>query len=464
MSAADTDGHGRPGSPTPGRSTLGQRTESRRRSTSRRRPGSARRACETGRQSRTAASALEFAERPDHDHRGEQRTVDRRREGVPRRRGRSDEQQRADWAIEVAGALSLQNGASVSTSTTNYRQRRPDRHWLVDLDQGNVDGGAQLSVGGTLTNSGTNDVGAGQQHAVGGRHGHGGRALQHRDDQHVGQLDRAGDARTSRRRPGSARRAWRRRRQPERRQALLEFDSGQITTIAANSELSIAGANCVPRRRDRSDEQQRADWAFDGHGPLYLYDGASISTSTTNYRKRRPERHRLVDLDQGNLDGGAQLSVGGTLTNSGTIDNAAGQQHAGGGRHGHGGRALQHRDDQPVGELDEQATLDVPAPAGFGTAGVLSGDGQSEQRQSAARIRERPDHDHRGEQRTVDRRREGVPRRRDRPDEQQRADWAFDGHGLALSLRRRIDLDLEGEYRKRRPDRHRLGGPGSGQR
>ena len=136
--------HGRRGSPTPATSTLGQRH----------RPGDPQRpdagrvrhggGAETGRSSSRAAGAARIRERPDHDHRGEQRTVDRRHECVRRRRRRADQQQRADRALDDHGPLYLYDGATVSTSTKIDRQRqRLTVTGSMELDQFNADGGAQ---------------------------------------------------------------------------------------------------------------------------------------------------------------------------------------------------------------------------------------------------------------------------------------------------------------------------------
>ena len=208
---------------------------------------------------------------------------------------------------------------------------------------------------------------------------------------------------------------------------LLEFASGEITTIAANSELSIAGTTAFLADATGLTSNSALTGLSTITGQLFLlrrfFDLKVIGNANLTVTG-------LVDLDQFNADGGAQLSVGGTLTNSGTIDvgpnnntlsaadtiTAAGLSNTG--------------TINLWGSATEQATLHVSAPAGFGTAGVERRR-HPERRQSVARIRQRRDHDHRGEQRTVDRRHDGVPGRRVRPDEQQRADWAY---GPAFSL------------------------------
>jgi hypothetical protein len=274
----------------------------------------------------------------------------------------------------VTGSLYLYDGASISTSKTNTAKGDLTVTGLVNLDQGNLDGGAQLSVGGTLTNSGTIDVGPGNN------------TLSAADTVTAAGLANTGTINLW---GSSTEQATLDVSAPagfgtagvlsgdvnlNGGKVLLEFASGQITSIAANSELSIAGATAFLADATGLTSNTALTGLSTVTGSLYLYDGASISTSTKNAAKGDLTVTGLVNLDQGNLDGGAQLSVGGTLTNSGTVDV------------GPGNNTLSAADTVTAaglantgtinlwGSSTAQATLDVSAPAGFGTAGVLSGE------------------------------------------------------------------------------------------
>ena len=336
----------------------------------------------------------------------------------------------------VAGNFWLQNGATVSptddVSITGSGS--------LQLDGNNIGGagGSSMTIGGTLTNSSSN----GNALSIGTGNITSADTITVR---HAGSPT-PGQSTCGRRAP-----CKRRSTSPSRAgfgtagvlsgnvnlsggKVLLEFASGEITTIAANSELSIAGTTAFLADATGLTSNSALTGLSTITGQLFLYDGASVSTSKKDAAKGDLTVTGLVDLDQFNADGGSQLSVSGTLTNSGTIERRPQQQHAVGGRHDHGGRALQHRDHQPVGQRDRASDAPRLRAGRVRHGGRAERKRQSERRQSVARIRQRRDHDHRGEQRTVDRRHDGVPGRRVRSDEQQRADWAFDDHGPAFSL------------------------------
>jgi hypothetical protein len=96
--------------------------------------------------------------------------------------------------------------------------------------------------------------------------------------------------------------------------AVIEFASGQITTIAANGELFLVGPRAFVA--DASDTSSNS--ALEGlrtvTGYLELGNGATVTTSggltNTNY----------INLDtRGGSPGGSLLNINGALTNSGTI-------------------------------------------------------------------------------------------------------------------------------------------------
>ena len=154
--------------------------------------------------------------------------------------------------------------------------------------------------------------------------------------------------------------------------ALIEFASGQITTIAAGGGLSLDGSQAFVA--DASDTSYNSALAglSTVTGDLEINSGASVTTtgalSNSGY----------LALDGAPDDGGSSLTIGGTLTNDGTIqinfDNntlsAASTLNA---------VSLANLVGSTPGTISlsgtstAEATLDVGSAAGFGSAGVLSG-------------------------------------------------------------------------------------------
>ena len=66
--------------------------------------------------------------------------------------------------------------------------------------------------------------------------------------------------------------------------ALLEFKSGQITTI--DGELQLDGANARVADAGATQQQQRADRPYQRRGYFFLQNGATVTTD------RQCERHR----------------------------------------------------------------------------------------------------------------------------------------------------------------------------
>ena len=152
------------------------------------------------------------------------------------------------------------------------------------------------------------------------------------------------------------------------RHALIEFASGQITTIAANSSLSLIG----PSARVADASKPGSNSALTGldtvKGGLALENGATVTTSG-------PLTNRgAISLDSR----GSLLDIKGALTNSGTLQigsgfgtiSAASTVEA---------ASIANVDGTAYGTIDlygwstAQATLDVASPAGFGAAGILYG-------------------------------------------------------------------------------------------
>ena len=157
--------------------------------------------------------------------------------------------------------------------------------------------------------------------------------------------------------------------------ALLEFKSGQITTV--DGELRARRRECAHRRRRHARQQQRADRAHDGRREFLAAERRVGQPD----RRREHHRQRRVELDGNNAGGcgGSSLTIGGTLTNSSTNGNAHLDRQRGitsadtvtvngtGGLSSTGEINIE-------GSATVQSTLDIAnAAAGFGTAGMETG-------------------------------------------------------------------------------------------
>jgi Hyphally regulated cell wall protein N-terminal len=99
--------------------------------------------------------------------------------------------------------------------------------------------------------------------------------------------------------------------------ALIEFASGQITTIAGGGELNLTGSHAFVA--DASDTSANSALGLRTVvGTLQLDSGAALATpgGLTN--------SGAINLDWASEDGGSLLTIGGTLTNSGTIQIGSG--------------------------------------------------------------------------------------------------------------------------------------------
>jgi hypothetical protein len=160
--------------------------------------------------------------------------------------------------------------------------------------------------------------------------------------------------------------------------AVVEFASGEITTIAAGSELSLSGPDAFVADKGSLTSNSAVAGLKTITGGLYLYDGASVTTTgaLTNAG--------TISLDQGGGDGGASLTVGGALTNDGyiqigpnnsslstattvtaaSITNFVGTTYGTIDIYGNDSSSLP----KPIA-----ATLHITGAAGFGAAGTLYG-------------------------------------------------------------------------------------------
>jgi hypothetical protein len=161
--------------------------------------------------------------------------------------------------------------------------------------------------------------------------------------------------------------------------ALLEFASGEITTIAAGSELTLSGPDAF--LADASDTSSNS--ALTGlktiTGALHLWDAAptTLSGGLTNTG--------TLDVDyNGGIGGpgGSHLTVTGTLTNSGTVGvgttnlgastfvTAAALVNSIGSSYGAINISGNTNTSVPV---PVSSTVTINSAAGFGTAGTLTG-------------------------------------------------------------------------------------------
>ncbi len=167
-------------------------------------------------------------------------------------------------------------------------------------------------------------------------------------------------------------------------QALAEFGSGQITTIAARSELSLTGPRAFVA--DASDTSSNSALSglvrIDPRAVLLLADGASVTTSGALLNLAK------IELDPSSWEGKSSLAVGGVLRNGGTIQigpadgtlsaasvvtavkianfrsTTSGTTYGAIDITGNDSANLA----QPIA-----ATLDIAGAAGFGVSGVLEG-------------------------------------------------------------------------------------------
>ena len=147
----------------------------------------------------------------------------------------------------------------------------------------------------------------------------------------------------------------------------IEFESGEITSLAADAQLRLNGNDAfIEDSTALGSNSALTGLASIGAGAIFeLHNKAAVSTTGALVNDG------TIRLDIVGGDGGSSLTLAGALTNSGslTIGNAT----------------LSASDKVTAASLDNtgaiyltgssanQALLDVTGSAGFGTAGVLSG-------------------------------------------------------------------------------------------
>jgi hypothetical protein len=259
-----------------------------------------------------------------------------------------------------AGNLVLRDGASISTSGDLANTG------AITIDMFSADSGSGMSVAGTLTNSGSLSIGgpsltAPDTVSVNSLHNTGSITL-------VGNAAAGKTATLTVAAPaGFVTTGVLTGNVGLTGDALVEFASGQITAIAANSQLAIDGAQAFVADAGSTSSNSALSGLASNAGNLVLRDGTNISTSGDLANTG------TIVVDMFSADSGAGVSVGGKLTNSGTVSI--------------GGTALTAADTvsanalQNAGSIEivgnaaagKVATLNIAAPAGFGTTGVLTG-------------------------------------------------------------------------------------------
>src|SRR5208337_309793 len=144
--------------------------------------------------------------------------------------------------------------------------------------------------------------------------------------------------------------------------------SGQITSLAGSLDLNGTDAFIEDSTALGSNSALTGLASIGAGATFSLENGASVSTTGALVN------HGTVNVDANAGDGGSSLTVAGALTNSGSLNIGPGYLN------------LSASDEVPAASLDNtggislasegtnQALLDVTAgSAGFGTAGVLSG-------------------------------------------------------------------------------------------
>jgi len=156
--------------------------------------------------------------------------------------------------------------------------------------------------------------------------------------------------------------------------ALLEFKSGQISTV--DGTLWLDGANSRVADSTATTTNSALTGLTTVAGNFWLENGATVSTTGA----LSVTGNGTVELDGPNTGGagGSSLTIGGKLTNSSTSGNGISVGNTGITSadtltvNGKGG--LSNTGEINIeGSATVQATLDVEAAAGFGTAGVETG-------------------------------------------------------------------------------------------
>jgi hypothetical protein len=147
----------------------------------------------------------------------------------------------------------------------------------------------------------------------------------------------------------------------------IEFASGQIASLAANSQLHLNGNDAfIEDRSAPGSNSALSGLATIGAGAtLDLENGASVTTDAL-------ANGGTIDLDTNPGDGGSSLTLAGALTNAGFLDMGASSFAS---PSKVSATALSNTGSINLAESSAtyMALLDVTGSAGFGTAGTLTG-------------------------------------------------------------------------------------------
>ncbi len=216
--------------------------------------------------------------------------------------------------LQLRGNLSQESGGASVTTTTDFANSGT---LDVDVVTGNADGGSSLTIGGTLTNTGTVSIGNSSMVApttvrAAAYDGTGSLALQGGGDPATAKqatLAIAGAA------PATLNASW-----FVGGDADLEFGGG-ISQIGAAGSLVMVGSGA--RISLGADTTSTALLGLSGNAGFFQLrgnigpgrGGASVTTTTDFANSGTLD----VDVVTGNADGGSNLTIGGTLTNTGTV-------------------------------------------------------------------------------------------------------------------------------------------------
>jgi hypothetical protein len=271
----------------------------------------------------------------------------------------------ASASIGTVNSITDSSDLSFESAGTNTVTTFLDDAGHLWVDHGAGEGGTTLNIGGTLTNSGDLVIGnttlSASDEVTAAALDNTGRIYLIGSAADQALLDVAGSAGfgTAGVLSGYARLSG---------DSAIEFESGEITSLAAGSHLGLVGSDAfIEDSTAPGKNSALTGLASIGKRALFaLHDGAKVSTTGALAN----DGDVVLDTNAG--DGGSSLTLGGALTNSHYL--------------GIGNATLSASDKvtatsfdntgriQLTGSGANQALLDVTGAAGFGAAGVLSGE------------------------------------------------------------------------------------------
>jgi hypothetical protein len=281
----------------------------------------------------------------------------------------------ASASIGTVNSITDSADLSFESAGTNTVTTFLDNTGSLNVDHGAGEGGTTLNVGGTLTNGGSFSIGnttlsasdevtaAGLDNIKGKLQLFGSGSNQALLDVTAGSagFGTTGVVRGYVRLVGDS---------------AIEFESGEITSLAAHTQLHLNGNDAfIEDSTALGSNSALTGLASIGDGAIFaLHNNAAVSTSGALDNKGD------IRLDFVGGDGGSSLTVGGTLTVSNVGKFNAGELDIGNTTLSASDKVTATALDnssrgtiQLTGSSANQTLLDVTSGAGFGTAGVLSG-------------------------------------------------------------------------------------------